>query len=221
MSNKKSLAQAKYDSTHCTIVGMKLNNKTDKDILDKLNSVSSKQGYIRQLIKLDIENNATADCCLVNEEDKAKVEHSGDERKQITDCAVEDKKRIEINEAATELVDYSNVSDRKVFRRNLSELMRTMKIKQVDLANSIDVSYQTVSAWITGRGYPRTEAMERLCRFLGVKQSVLIEPQKNKMSQEDALLATFRSLSNQGKEKLIERAKELTRLHPKGEDIGV
>lgn len=48
-------SQIKYDQTHTKQVKLKLNRKTDKDILDKLDSVGSKQTYIKQLIRADIE----------------------------------------------------------------------------------------------------------------------------------------------------------------------
>jgi len=48
-------SQIKYDQAHTRQVKLKLNRKTDKDILDKLDSVGSKQTYIKQLIRADIE----------------------------------------------------------------------------------------------------------------------------------------------------------------------
>ena len=50
-------SQIKYDQTHTKQVKLKLNRKTDKDILDKLDSVGSKQTYIKQLIRADIAKN--------------------------------------------------------------------------------------------------------------------------------------------------------------------
>ena len=53
----KYLSQEKYDKTHTIrMCGMKLNLKTDKDIIDKLTSLSNKQGYIKNLIRNDIKN---------------------------------------------------------------------------------------------------------------------------------------------------------------------
>lgn len=48
-------AQARYDRTHCTRVYLKLNTVLDADILAKLDTVPSKQGYIKDLIRSDIE----------------------------------------------------------------------------------------------------------------------------------------------------------------------
>lgn len=47
-------AKAKYDSNNTAKFGFKLNLKTDKDIIDKLNSIDNKQGYIKELIRRDI-----------------------------------------------------------------------------------------------------------------------------------------------------------------------
>lgn len=48
-------AVAKYDRTHTKQVIMKLNLKTDADILKRLSEVDSKQGYIKRLIRHDME----------------------------------------------------------------------------------------------------------------------------------------------------------------------
>ena len=50
----KYKASAKYDAEHTQRVYIKLNKKTDKDILEKLNSTGNKQGYIKNLIRADI-----------------------------------------------------------------------------------------------------------------------------------------------------------------------
>lgn len=50
----KYVPQAKYDANNTKMIPLKLNLKTDKDILDKLDSVSNKQGYIKQLIRDDL-----------------------------------------------------------------------------------------------------------------------------------------------------------------------
>ena len=47
-------AQEKYDSNNTIQFKMKLNGGTDKDIIDRLNEVENKQGYIKNLIRQDI-----------------------------------------------------------------------------------------------------------------------------------------------------------------------
>lgn len=107
------------------------------------------------------------------------------------------------------------MTDREIFRNNLINLMNNTKTKQIDIARYAGISYQTVSAWVCGRGYPRADAMEKLCKFFGVKQSALTEEQNPKKTAEDHLIEAFRMLSDEGKYKLLERADELVLLCPK------
>ena len=107
------------------------------------------------------------------------------------------------------------MTDREIFRNNLIDLMNNTKTKQIDIARYAGISYQTVSAWVCGRGYPRADAMEKLCKFFGVKQSALTEEQNPKKTAEDNLIEAFRMMSDEGKYKLLERADELVLLCPK------
>ena len=107
------------------------------------------------------------------------------------------------------------MNDREVFRKNLNDLIFLTKVKQIDIARYAEVSYQTVSAWVKGRGYPRADAMSKLCAFFGVKQSILTEPHEPMKSREQVLVDTYRSLSADGQDKLMERASELKKLYPK------
>lgn len=47
-------AQAKYDAKNTRQLHLKLNRRTDWDVLEKLDSVPSKQGYIKELIRADL-----------------------------------------------------------------------------------------------------------------------------------------------------------------------
>ena len=47
-------AKAKYNKTKTRTYCLRLNLKTDSDIIEILDSVKSKQGYIKQLIREDI-----------------------------------------------------------------------------------------------------------------------------------------------------------------------
>ena len=46
--------QARYDEKNTVQVKLKLNAKTDADILDRLTQVENKQGYIKALIRADM-----------------------------------------------------------------------------------------------------------------------------------------------------------------------
>ena len=47
-------AQRRYDAKNTRQVHIKLNLRTDKDVLEKLDEVQSKQGYIKRLIREDL-----------------------------------------------------------------------------------------------------------------------------------------------------------------------
>lgn len=59
MANNHTLAQRKYDAANCRYFQLKYNLTTDRDIIAKLESVPSKQNYIRQLIRNDLAHDAT------------------------------------------------------------------------------------------------------------------------------------------------------------------
>lgn len=48
-------AQDRYDKANTQKIVLKLNKRTDADILEKLEDVGNKQGYIKKLIRQDIE----------------------------------------------------------------------------------------------------------------------------------------------------------------------
>lgn len=53
-SDARKRAVSKYDASHTKQVKLKLNLETDKDILERLDEVDNKQGYIKALIREDI-----------------------------------------------------------------------------------------------------------------------------------------------------------------------
>lgn len=52
--NSHAAAAHKYNQQHTVQVPIRLNKTTDADILAKLESVASKQGYIKELIRKDM-----------------------------------------------------------------------------------------------------------------------------------------------------------------------
>ena len=57
MATKHTISQMKYDKQNRRVYGLRLHNDIDRDIIDKLASVPSMQGYIKQLIRDDIQRN--------------------------------------------------------------------------------------------------------------------------------------------------------------------
>lgn len=58
-SEAQKRATAKYDSQNTVTVHLKLNRRTDADIIDRLGLSGNKQGYIKDLIRQDIRQDGT------------------------------------------------------------------------------------------------------------------------------------------------------------------
>ena len=54
-SESQKRAQAKYDAANTKQVRLKLNTKTDADILERFDRCDNVQGYIKRLVRADIE----------------------------------------------------------------------------------------------------------------------------------------------------------------------
>ena len=52
--NKQSERQKRYDDTHIRRYNLKFYNEIDRDIIERLQEVQSMQGYIKELIRKDI-----------------------------------------------------------------------------------------------------------------------------------------------------------------------
>ena len=105
------------------------------------------------------------------------------------------------------------MTDREIFASNLKQFMAQTKTTQKDIADALGLNRATVSAWITGRGYPRINVIQKLARFFNCQVSDLVVQETHSDTEEDRLLFMFRSLNLTGKAKLMERAEELTVLY--------
>ena len=60
MANKSTESQIKasikYNKENTVQISLKLNRTTDADLIDSLNRIANKQGYIKELIRRDIAN---------------------------------------------------------------------------------------------------------------------------------------------------------------------
>ena len=60
MANKSTESQIKasikYNKENTVQISLKLNRTTDADLIDSLNRIENKQGYIKDLIRRDIAN---------------------------------------------------------------------------------------------------------------------------------------------------------------------
>lgn len=59
MSEAKVRAVNKYNKEHTKCIQIRLNYNTDQDIIAKLEQVPSKMGYIKSLIRKDLQHDQT------------------------------------------------------------------------------------------------------------------------------------------------------------------
>lgn len=59
MNEKKYVAQARYDATHTKQFNIKLNTKTDADIIEYLDRVPSMQGAIKDALREQMKKGAS------------------------------------------------------------------------------------------------------------------------------------------------------------------
>lgn len=55
MKEKKTTAQQRYDKANTTFIGLKLNNKTDRDIITAIEG-KPKQTEIKRLVRIGLKN---------------------------------------------------------------------------------------------------------------------------------------------------------------------
>jgi len=70
---------------------------------------------------------------------------------------------------------------RKIFSRNLTNILVERNKSQRDLVNFIEVSSSTVSNWCTGQKLPRMDKVQIIANWLGVNNSDLLENKKQDM----------------------------------------
>lgn len=54
--NAQVRASMRYDAKNTVKFTVKLNRRTDRDLIERMESVSNKNGYIKELIRKDIED---------------------------------------------------------------------------------------------------------------------------------------------------------------------
>ena len=71
-----------------------------------------------------------------------------------------------------------NDNIREVFSTNLKEMLKERGKTQLELAEFVGVSDASVNNWVNGIKLPRMDKVDKICKFLNVKRSDLIEPKK-------------------------------------------
>lgn len=76
-----------------------------------------------------------------------------------------------------------NSDYKKVFAKNLSNLLARNKKTQADLVSDLRLNKSTVSTWVNGTKMPRMNKIEQLANYFGVEKSDLIEDKSDTNEQ--------------------------------------
>lgn len=76
-----------------------------------------------------------------------------------------------------------NSDYKKVFAKNLSNLLVRNKKTQADLVADLRLNKSTVSTWVNGTKMPRMNKIEQLANYFGVEKSDLIEDKSDTNEQ--------------------------------------
>ncbi|MDD3881929.1 MAG: helix-turn-helix transcriptional regulator [Eubacteriales bacterium] len=101
---------------------------------------------------------------------------------------------------------------RKVIGKNIKEICALKGIRQVEIAEHLNVSQGSVSNWIKGTNSIDIENLAELCRFIGVSLDQIygvapLAPTVSLSKEETELLAVYRSLNSSGRELLLGSAR--------------
>ena len=90
----------------------------------------------------------------------------------------------------------------KNFGNRIKALRRKISLTQEELAERLNVSYQTISKWETGASLPDITLFPLLANFFDVTTDELLGVDlAKKQAKVDEIIEEFHRLSNLGKEK--------------------
>lgn len=76
----------------------------------------------------------------------------------------------------------SDLGNKKVFSKNLRNIMDERQITRRQMCSDLGFVYSTFSDWYNGKKYPRIDKIEMMANYFGIKKSDLIEDQSAKPS---------------------------------------
>lgn len=97
----------------------------------------------------------------------------------------------------------SDIGNKRIFARNLTELMDKKGVDRYTLCADLDFKYSTLCEWISAKKYPRIDKIEKLANYFDVPKSILIEknglssysdiPSITLTSEEEKLVLAYRA----------------------------
>lgn len=73
----------------------------------------------------------------------------------------------------------------RIFSNNLKYYLKLKNKTQLDLANAIGVSNTTINNYVKGYNAPRMDKVDKICKYLGISRSDLIEDKSTKTENQD------------------------------------
>ena len=105
------------------------------------------------------------------------------------------------------------LGNKKIMGDNIMYYLDEKEIDRKRFAEIIEVPYSTLTNWINGVTYPRIDKIQRMADYFGIGKADLVEPRKEKAEaltdEEMQLLAIFKGMNEDGKQRLLERAFEM------------
>ncbi len=72
-----------------------------------------------------------------------------------------------------------NLGNKKTMSKNLKKYLKLYNVSRMQLSESLDISYSTISDWINGNAYPRIDKIEMMANYFGINKSDLVEENYN------------------------------------------
>lgn len=72
----------------------------------------------------------------------------------------------------------------RIFSNNLKYYLKLKNKTQLDLANAIGVSNTTINNYVKGYNAPRMDKVDKICKYLGISRSDLIEDKSKAKTQQ-------------------------------------
>ena len=108
-------------------------------------------------------------------------------------------------------------SSRTIFARNLRKYMEEKGKSRKDICRDLGFRYSTFADWVNGAKYPRIDKIEKMAIYFNCKKSSLIERYdvaniSTLTVDELGMIAKFRKLNKDGKERLITQLNDMLQL---------
>ena len=99
----------------------------------------------------------------------------------------------------------------------IKETMNKKGIKQIELANALDLGKSTINAWFNNNTDPKIEQLEKIAEALDESIEYLVtgeNRQPHYTADERGIIEEYRNCDNLGKGRIREYVQEMRKLHP-------